>query len=73
MILWVLLVFIILIAYYCISNHIHVDLKSLFKKGFQKTDNLFRFILLYRQTTELVRHIVVLIFLLKIRYYITIL
>ena len=41
MFIWVFLVFSILIIYYCFSNHIHVDVKSLFKKGFQKTDNLF--------------------------------
>ena len=37
---FLLLIFIFLF-YYIITNHIKVDLKSLFKKGFQKTDNLF--------------------------------
>lgn len=29
------------ILYYIITNHIHVDWKSFFKKGFQKNDNFF--------------------------------
>lgn len=41
MIIWVLLIISILFFYYIISHHIHVDFKSLFKKGFKKTDNLF--------------------------------
>lgn len=41
MFIWVILVFLALILYYVISNHIHVDLKSFFKKGFQKNDNYF--------------------------------
>ena len=41
MFIWVFIIILILISYYCFSHHVHVDLKSLFKKGFQKTDNLF--------------------------------
>ena len=41
MIFWVFIVILFLIVYYCISNHVHVDVKSLFKKGFHKTDTLF--------------------------------
>lgn len=39
---------IISIAYYLISNHIRLDIKSLFLKGFKKQDNDYRFICLYR-------------------------
>lgn len=41
MFFWVILVLIILLIYYLFSNHIHVDFKSLFKKGFEKNDNYF--------------------------------
>lgn len=39
--IWFIFIFLGFIIYYIIVNHVHVDLKSLFKKGFQKTDNLF--------------------------------
>lgn len=42
-----IIMIIISIAYYLISNHITLDFKSLFKKGFKKIDNDFRVILLY--------------------------
>ena len=41
MFLWIFFTIIIFIFYYLINNHVHVDLKSLFKRGFKKTDNLF--------------------------------
>lgn len=41
MIIWLLLIIFAFIFYILSSNHVHVDWKSLFKKGFQKTDNLF--------------------------------
>lgn len=41
MLIWLLLIIFAFIFYILISNHVHVDWKSLFKKGFQKTDNLF--------------------------------
>ena len=41
MLIWILAIIIILIFYYLINNHVHVDVKSLFKKGFHKTDDLF--------------------------------
>ena len=41
MLIWILPIFPTLLLYYCFNNHLHVDWKSLFKRGFQKTDNLF--------------------------------
>lgn len=41
MIFWVFIIILFLVTYYCITNHVHVDVKSLFKKGFRKTDTLF--------------------------------
>lgn len=41
MIFWILIILIILLLYKCFTSHLHVDLKSLFKRGFKKTDNLF--------------------------------
>lgn len=41
MFIWVILIIFFILSYYLIVNHVHVDLKSLFKKGFQKNDNLF--------------------------------
>lgn len=38
------------VAFYLIKNHIHIDFKSLLKKGFPKKDNDFRSLLLYWQT-----------------------
>lgn len=39
--IYIIIVIIAFIFYYCISNHIRVDFKSLFKKGFEKNDNYF--------------------------------
>lgn len=41
MLLWILLIFLIIFIYYIVSNHIHIDWRSLFKKGFAKNDNYF--------------------------------
>lgn len=41
MLLWILIIIIIILIYYIISNHIHIDWRSLFKKGFAKNDNYF--------------------------------
>lgn len=41
MILWLVFILIAILFYYLVYNHVHVDWKSFFKKGFQKTDNLF--------------------------------
>lgn len=41
MLIWLFLIIFAFIFYVLISNHVHVDVKSLFKKGFHKTDNLF--------------------------------
>lgn len=41
MLIWILAILFIVLIYYIISNHIHVDWKSLFKKGFSKNDNYF--------------------------------
>lgn len=34
-------IFLFVVFYYCISNHLHLDLKSLFKRGFSKQDDKF--------------------------------
>ena len=39
--IWLLILFIAFIIYYIISNKIHIDWRSLFKKGFVKNDNLY--------------------------------
>lgn len=41
MLFWIFLIVIIISFYYIISNHIHIDWRSLFKKGFAKNDNYF--------------------------------
>lgn len=41
MLVWILPIIPTLLLYYLINNHVHIDWKSLFKRGFQKTDNLF--------------------------------
>lgn len=41
MFIWIFLIIIIFLLYFIISNHIHIDWKSLFKKGFSKNDNYF--------------------------------
>ena len=41
MFLWILLIIIIFIIYYIWTNHLHVDWKSLFKKGFSKNDDFY--------------------------------
>ena len=41
MFLWIIITILFFLFYYLITNHVHVDFKSLFKKGFEKTDNLF--------------------------------
>lgn len=41
MFLWIFFVLIALFFYYIIVNKIHVDWRSLFKRGFSKTDSLF--------------------------------
>lgn len=41
MLFWILLILICLSIYYITSNKIHIDWKSLFKRGFSKTDTLF--------------------------------
>ena len=38
---YIIITIILLLMYYCYSHHFHIDFKSLFKKGFKKTDNLF--------------------------------
>ena len=38
---FLLIIFVAFIIYYIHINHLHVDWKSFFKKGFQKVDNLF--------------------------------
>ena len=38
---YIFLLIFVLLFYYCYRTHLHIDLKSLFKKGFQKIDNLF--------------------------------
>lgn len=47
------------VAFYLIKNHIHIDFKSLLKKGFPKKDNDFRSLLLHWQATEKEKHILV--------------
>lgn len=39
--IYIFIIIIVFIIYYFISNHIRVDYKSLFKKGFVKNDNYF--------------------------------
>lgn len=41
MFIWILFTIIFLIFYKCFSAHLHIDVKSLFKRGFHKTDSLF--------------------------------
>lgn len=41
MFLFIFTIIIVFILYYLITNHVHVDLKSFFKKGFKKQDNFF--------------------------------
>lgn len=41
MLFWILIILIILIISYLITNKIHVDWQSLFKRGFAKNDNKF--------------------------------
>lgn len=41
MFLFVLLIFLVVLITYLVSNHVHIDWKSLFKAGFSKNDNAF--------------------------------
>lgn len=41
MFFWLFIVLIALLIYYFVSHHVHVDYKSLFKKGFIKNDSYF--------------------------------
>ena len=41
MFLWITIIFILLLIAFFISNRIHIDWRSLFKRGFSKKDENF--------------------------------
>lgn len=52
MLVIILIIIFILFFKYVISNHLRIDFASLFKRGFAKKDDKFRFVLLYWSSAE---------------------